>query len=435
MSFIYKSIHTGVFRVFKIIVGIFISAIIARELGPHNKGLLAVITLIPTFIVLFGGLGIEISNVYFIPQNKNNASKYYSNSIVIAAILSIIFIPIGLIIFYLFRIRWFSEVSAHYLLYSLILIPTGLITKYLNGVILGFNKIEISNKIGFFIDIINLICLITISIVYKLSVGWMILIINFLNFSNLFFELYYLKKEIRLDLKIKPDFKGLKPFFSYGIKGHLANVLSFFNYRLDMFLIMYFLNATALGIYTIAVAVAEKLWLLPDILSSVLFLHISNFKDKDLTAFLSRIVFFIMALISIIIILIGKYLIVLVYGDAFVKSFYPLLFLLPGIIFLSIGKLIASDVMGRGYSHVTLISSSIAAITNLILNLILIPRYGLSGAALSSAFSYSLHTLYMINQYLHITKNSWKDVFLLKKSDVVYLLNAIKMFLAGKNKI
>jgi len=429
MSFFKKSIHTTVFRMIGVIVGIFISAIIARELGPHNKGVLSAIILIPSFIILLGGFGIEISNIYFIPQNKERGNKYYSNSIVIALILSAIFIPIGGIIFYLFRNKWFSEVPVNYLLWSLLIIPVGLIVKYIRGVILGFNKIEISNKIELFVEIINLIFLIIISVVYKLTISWIIFITILLNIINFIFELYYLKYDIKIRIKIKPDFKETKTFFSYGIKGHFANVLSFLNYRLDMFLVMYFLNATSLGIYTIAVAIAEKMWFLPDILSSVLFPHISTYKDKNITPFLCRVIFAIMILSSIAMILIGRYLIFIVYGKSYLASFFPLLFLLPGIVFLSIAKIISSDITGRGHSEVPLISSAVSAGTNFLLNIILIPKYGINGAAGASAFSYTIHTFYLIFRYLKITGYKLRDVLVLKRSDIKYVLSYRKNYI------
>lgn len=426
MSFFKKSIHTIFFRSVKIIIGLFVSVIIARLLGPHNKGLLSAITLIPTFIVLFGGLGIETSNLFFTAKNKKKANQYYSNSLILSIFLSIIFIPIGLWVFYFFKSRWFVEVPFKYLLYSLILVPIGFLTKYLMGIVLGFNKIEISNKIGFFLDATNLFFLVFIVIFFKLTVVSLICLSIFIGFLNFGLLLYFLRKEIHLDLRVSPNFHYLKEFFGYGIKGHFSNILSFFNYRLDMFLVMYFRNATQLGVYTIAVAIAEKMWIIPDILSSVLFPHISTYNDKNLTSFLSRIVFTIMMIGSLLVVLVGRYFILLLYGKSYITSIYPLLFLLPGIIFLSIAKLISSDIMGRGRSDITLISSGIAGGSNLIFNLILIPPYGISGAAIASSISYTMHSLYLAYRYLKLSGQQWMRLFIINRDDIQILSDTVR---------
>lgn len=426
MSFVKKSIHTAVFRVIKILMGLGISIIIARMLGPHNKGILSAVTLIPTFIILLGGLGIEISNLYFTAQNRKNANRYYSNSIVFSGLLSIIFIPVGIGVFYLLRDRLFSDVSFKYLIIAVTVVPIGFLTKFLMGILLGFNKIEISNKIGFFLDTFNLAVLAGIAFSGHLSVSVMILLSVLTGSFNLMLLYLYLKKSIHLNFKLNPDFHNLKQYFSYGLKGHFSNILSFFNYRLDMFLVIYFLNPVQLGFYSISVAIAEKMWFLPDILSRILFPHVSTYKDKNITSILCRFVFAFMIGLSLIIVFVGKFAVILLYGKPYLPSIDPLLFLLPGIIFLSIAKLLSSDIMGRGRSDLTLISSAIAGISNLVLNLFLIPLYGIRGAAIASSFSYMAHTVYLAGRYALLSGQPWHSLFFLNKQDLKFMLSLLR---------
>ena len=61
-----------------------------------------------------------------------------------------------------------------------------------------------------------------------------------------------------------------KKAISYGWKAHLSNILAFVNYKADIFLVNFFLNPAATGIYVIAVQLAERLWILSQAISTVL---------------------------------------------------------------------------------------------------------------------------------------------------------------------
>ena len=87
----YQNILTKfILQIPRLLAALAISIIIARILGPEQKGAYELISLIPTIIVLIGNLGFPVSNVYFIAKKENIESKILGNTIFINLIISII---------------------------------------------------------------------------------------------------------------------------------------------------------------------------------------------------------------------------------------------------------------------------------------------------------------------------------------------------------
>jgi len=54
---------------------------------------------------------------------------------------------------------------------------------------------------------------------------------------------------------------------------------------------------------------------------------------------------------------------------------------------------------------------------NIPLNLWLIPRWGISGAAFASTVSYIIGTLVIISIFVKISHKSWGEILIIKKTD------------------
>ena len=92
--------------------------------------------------------------------------------------------------------------------------------------------------------------------------------------------------------------------------------------------------------------------------------------------------------------LVGKPLLVLFYGSRFAGSFVPCLLVLLGCAALSFSGPLAGTLSGvRGYPPSVIWAQSLALLTNVGLNLWLLPRYGIVGAAMASTGAYTVSAL------------------------------------------
>jgi O-antigen/teichoic acid export membrane protein len=153
----------------------------------------------------------------------------------------------------------------------------------------------------------------------------------------------------------------------------------------------------------------------------VLFPKISSLKSvesNNLTPRISRHTFFITIFLSLVLAILAKPLIKLFFGITFLPSLIPLLILLPGIIALSVSKVLTADLAGRGKPQYGTYSSFVSLLLNILLNLWLIPRWGISGAAFATTVAYILSTLLVINFFIKISNKSYFEILVIKKQDL-----------------
>jgi O-antigen/teichoic acid export membrane protein len=181
-----------------------------------------------------------------------------------------------------------------------------------------------------------------------------------------------------------------------GVKGQAGNILQFFNYRLDTFVLNYYQGAGAVGIYGVAVSVAEILWQFPNAVGFVIFPKAAASRARDLNGFTPRVfktTLLVTAAGATLLVLGGQTFIRHLYSSAFDPAYVPLLALLPGVVLLGGAKVLAFDMAGRGYLYCnSVVSGTVFAIT-VVLDILLIPRWGAVGAAVASSIAYSTSLL------------------------------------------
>lgn len=411
------------------ISGFATSIILARVLGPEDRGIYALIILSPAVMGMLGTLGIEIANVYFSANKKYKLRDIVSNSLVSS-------IGLGLVIILLFWVasttNAFQEfliannITFLYLWLAVFTVPIVLLSGFFNRILLGREEIVKFNSVGIFKSIFQLGLVFVFLIVLDQGVFGAVLAYIVTTVCVALLVTLFIKKLNRINFSI--NFELLKESLRYGGKGYLGNVAQFLNYRLDMLLVAYLLDINAVGYYTIAVGMAERLWMIPGSIGTVLFPRVSAIGDtqaNQLTPKISRHTLFIVFILSIVLLFLAKPLILVVFGISFLPSVKPLMILLPGIVALSFAKVLTSDLAGRGTPEFGTYASIVSLTVNIPLNLYFIPKWGISGAAFASSIAYILATLIIVAAFVKISEKSWFDILLINKQD----FQAYKSFL------
>ena len=154
-------------------------------------------------------------------------------------------------------------------------------------------------------------------------------------------------------------------------------------------------------------------------ITKVLFSDISSRVEysPDLTAKTLRIVLLISFFLVSIIYFFGNWLVIVLYGKSFQEVYNVLLFLLPGSFFFNITQILNSDLSGRGYPSYGMRSGLFVLILSSMMNILLIPIYGLKGVALVSSLTYILGALFMVFYFLKTTTMSFQELFQIRKTD------------------
>lgn len=166
-------------------------------------------------------------------------------------------------------------------------------------------------------------------------------------------------------------------------------------YNLDILLLRIFVGSVETGYYRAALVIAEFLWFVPIALQLTLLHSTSQLwvegQYERLTTISTQAVrytlVFTILLVLGIVGLVNPFL-SLYFGQEFTAAAVPLLLLLPGALGFAIARPIFSISQGQDNLRVLILVTTVAAVLNLVLNLILIPRYGMNGAAVATSIAY-----------------------------------------------
>ena len=416
-----SSVITFSSRVLIFALGFIASIVLARALGPTGRGIFAVIVLIPAVMLRLGSLGIEAANVYFTGSKRYEIEDIVSNSLVSSILLGLVLI---LSFFGISRLGIFQDflnsnrISPFYLWLMVLTIPFSLLCEFLKNIFLGKEKIITFNKIGIFQTTFQLIAIVVFLLILRRGVFGAVFSYVLAAIGVSLFAIVLIRKVAKVSVSFNRKLFGDSA--KYGLKAYFGNLAQFLNYRLDMFLVAVFLAPAAVGYYSIAVGIAERLWMLPGAVATVMFPRVSSLEDTEANKLTPRVVrhtFFITFVLSLILLFLGKPLIKLLFGSAFLPSVMPLLILLPGIIALGGAKVLSADLAGRGKPQIGSYAAFTSLAINVPLNLYLIPKWGICGAAFASSVAYIVATLIVIIAFVKISRKSWLETLLIRKQD------------------
>jgi O-antigen/teichoic acid export membrane protein len=426
-SVFYNSSITIVRQILSLIIGLFAITIIARMLGPEKQGQYTLAILLPTILYTFFNSGLSISTVYFIGQNKYSDSEVFHSNFFISILLSLFSISVGLIIVYFLSDYFFANISFKLLLYVLMIIPLIFIQKILHSFLHSkenfskLNLVVILNQLGLLFFSLLFIWLLNLSVLGAvLSFACTQLLMAIVSY-------FIIKKEYNLAFSLNFSASYLKESLVFGLKGHASNILTFLSYRVDVFLIAYFIDDVSVGIYSIAVLLVERVWLIPQAVSSVLFARISNLKTDlektNFTAFASRNTIFLTSMSGIVLAIFSPWLIEILFGAEFNQSVTPFIYMIPGVILFSLSKILANDFVGRGFPQVNSYIALVVALVNIVLNIVLIPDFGLKGAAIATSICYGIDAVIKVIYFSQYNKISFFKFVFISRSDFKFYRN------------
>ncbi|MFC1687631.1 flippase [Patescibacteria group bacterium] len=430
MSIAQHSIYTFIGKISQVIAVFVVGVILARAMGPEGNGTYELFQLIVTLSVTIGTLGVGHAMVYIIKRKGIDLHETFSSVLTFGTVWGI---TLGILVYAFYSIfpNILSGLPANALLVGAILIPFTLLDAYL---IQGF-LVELKIKLQSVLIIIkNILLIITMGIlvwILDLDAQGIIYAVGITYILSSLVIITLLKKKYHITFLYRAHI--LKESLSFGIKNWLGNIFLILNYRLDMFLVNYYLGVDQVGLYSISVIIASSLFLIPSSIGPILY---STWSDKNVdemdvsTPKKARQIVFIAFVISLIAVVFGKIIIDVLYGPVFESSYSALVILLPGVIMMTINYVLFNNFASRGKPIMNSITLVVALVINIVLNIFFIPKWGINGAALASTISYTFSAIVSIIAFykLRIVKTSNNLVFI-TLSDIVELKNALRNLL------
>lgn len=181
------------------------------------------------------------------------------------------------------------------------------------------------------------------------------------------------------------------PVMKYSIFALAGNFTYFILYRIDYWFVDHYCTAKSLGNY-IQVSRLGQLLILPSaIIAGALFPQASKENITFETQSFGKIVrtmLFCYSLAAVFLFLFGEPVILYLWGNEFDEMHEPLMIILPGIIFLAVSYLFSPLFAGQGKVSYNVLIALLTLVVVVICNLLLVPEWGIDGAAVSTSIGF-----------------------------------------------
>jgi len=397
------------------------SVMTARLLAPSGKGLLTLLLMIPWLTTVLGRMGIGHAINYY--SARVDPHVLFVNVLVLSGTISIVLVAIASSIVYFVFPTILHGASTFAIAGTMVLIPLYLYNDSLVNALLGSYRISQKNRLLIGQALIMLLLTATLALFHRISVTYILLV------TIIGLVCFIIGAVFILMPKAYPGIRAFDPslvkdLLKFGCKAHWGNILIDLSHRGDILIIGSLLSPYYVGCYAVAVMIAELLWKVPDAVGSTLLARVSKMpadEARQFTPRVCRLMLFYMLISTGIMFALGKWVVLVFFGAAYRDSIMVLMLLLPGILCFAIWKILASDLIAQGYPSKYSYSSTLSLFVMVALDLLLIPRWGINGAAIASTFAYITATSSIVYIYLKITKTDLIDIIKPNPKDFVHL--------------
>ncbi len=377
-------------KVLRMVVGLFVGIWVARYLGPEQFGLLSYAQ---SFVFLFTAiatLGLDGIVVRELVKHPEKRSSLLGTAFGLKLIGAIMVLPVLAIAVQLTN-------NDHYTNVLVFIIASASIFQCFN-VIDFYYQATVQSKYVALANTITLAISSVIKIGLILNEAPLIAFAAMVLFDSVvlgFGLIYFYLKQIRLktlNFKFSRTMAGelLKDSWPLILSGLVISVYM----KIDQVMIKEMIGVEAVGQYAAAVRISETWYFIPMVISGSLFPAIVKYKKISIELFYERfqsfldLMFYTGLCMAIPIAIFSKNIVEILYGPVYLQASSVLALHALGGIFVAISVAQGKYWLTFNLQNKLVWITSFCALTNVLLNLILIPLYGISGAAGATVVSY-----------------------------------------------
>jgi O-antigen/teichoic acid export membrane protein len=154
-------------------------------------------------------------------------------------------------------------------------------------------------------------------------------------------------------------------------------------------------------------------------------------KGFRMTMLVSRNIVFFSVVFCFLGLLTGRYIIRLISTSSYLTAYVPLILLLPGIVAVNAGSIINNMYWGHGYPYKIIVAPFVVTALGIVLDAVLIPSIGVSGASLSFTVMGLLWYGYIVLVFRNDSGFRLDEIVMPRYSDFAFVFSRIRNTLSG----
>lgn len=383
---------------------ILILLLVARILGPSGVGIYALAITSVALATSFSSLGMEVSNNYYACKERQAIRSILGNTLIFSVIsggTASLIIAFFLVILH---DSVFRSLPPSYTIWVPVATLLESSSMLMVGIVLGLDKFRdyaISTVLRWTI-LLGFVG--GFAVAHKLRVEYLVPLYAL---STLVGCVYLLIRILKVcQWRIRTGIGLFRQELRYGLKAYVYNFCHYLNFRFDHFVVAAFYDVTSVGYYSVATQIAESIVYLPKALSNAVLTQTADDVRQGGEATHRGVYWLVgsaLILVSIPLMVFASPLIATLFSARLLPAVPPLRILLPGTCFLGLGIVASYQLFGLGRSAEPSIAAAVGTTLTLLLDLVLIPPFGLKGAAVASALAYlafAVVALYYLSRHL-----------------------------------
>ena len=401
-----------------------ISIVTSRFLLPVGRGafVLGLLTVTLT-AALLGNIGTGL--VHEVGKDRSRARDLYARAITLTALLGVIgavaLVPLDLM---------FAQQDYRVVTFAVVGLVPLLLTQTISSMLLALGRVRLWNVLQLVLPSITLLGMLVL--IVGLSKGVTGAITAWVAGQTVAaaFGLAATRAMWWPPVGLR-SLAGMRPLFLFGLRIGLVNLVSLINYRIELIILERYRGLNGVGIYSLAVSLAELLWLVSSAIATVLVAPAIQSDEKRAVEVVSagvRHALLGTALLAVGLGAASPWLVPTLFGPRFQPAVVPLLILLPGMVIFAPGTVLAVFFSMRiGRARYAFFLSLGSALTTAALAVLLIPSYGLRGAAVASTVGYVSSMVIAFVWFVRLTHVSVANLFPSARELIVYRNAALKL--------
>lgn len=370
-------------------VGFAASVLIGRFLGPDGRGRYALPMVVLAIVVTLGNLGLEHAQIYLAGRRFPLRGLWANAAAVGLAVAAAVWFALAVVS--LVGDGSPGDIPGLWLWVTMAQVPLLLQTLYWTNLLqmAGHTRAAVgATLLGTLVQAIAISVLVATGALTPLLVLVLCGVANLATWAG----------TVAIGAKVglvswRLDREALRLGMRFGLRAQLGIVFVFLLFRVDQLMVQHMLGFRALGLYSLAVVMAELLWLLSDPFATALLRHqVEAEGDDDVTLgyATARLGLVTVGAAAVLAWFAVPGLVALTYGDQFSGAVWPFRLLLPGVVALAVQRPLAAVLLKRGRPGMVSGFGASALVLNVALNVALLERYGPVAASVSSSASYLL---------------------------------------------
>jgi O-antigen/teichoic acid export membrane protein len=400
--------------------------VLARLLGPAAKGRFALVLLYSQFAALVLGWGMDQALGVVAARDEQSARRGFANAVLWSLVVGGFGVVLSCWLYGLptdVRPRGplagaVPNLSAAQFVYSALAIPGELFFAVGLYALLGRRRVIAYSLIRVLRRGVLLVLVVAAALVARLSLD-VALVLNLVALALTAAAIGWVAVRDRT-FSLRPSPGLLIEELRFGSRAIVGTTAERLQFRADSFLVNALVGVRATGIYSVTSGLAETLWYVPNALGVVMFSRAVDPKADAgrIAAVLTRTTIAVAFLTAVPAFAFGPRLVRFVYGSQFADAGVALRLILPGVVAYSIVAILSRYIVGRGRPGIGTLVLAIGLFANVVFNLILIPRFGILGAAAASSISYGLTAVATLAVFRRLSGRGLTETLVIRGSDI-----------------